>query len=432
MKELLDTADRPERSWLVGIQTDRVGKHESESLLRELGGLAATLGLEVLGETAVRVRDRNPALFVGTGKADEIVASAMGAEADSILFDHVLSPVQQRNWEELSGLRVYDRSELIIRIFAGRALTREASLQVELAELEYAIPRLAHSYSALSRQRGGRYGTKGKGEQKLELDRREIERRVHEIKEELKVVRKSRDTQRKRRERQAVPRAAVVGYTNAGKSSLLNALCDSGVVAEDKLFATLDPTTRRMAMGKSGTLLLTDTVGFVRNLPHGLVEAFKATLEEAALSDLLVEVVDASDPESDRHMQTTTEVLREIGAGELGRVLVLNKADLVDEESLRGLAARHPDARIISVKTGNGIPELRTAIEAALLSGDAVATLRIPDAEYALVALLHREAQVLSEGHDGEATVVECRLPARLVSKFEGYGAERKSGPPRE
>ena len=421
MKELEDTAIRPERSWLVGIQTDRVGKHEAESLLRELGSLAETLGLEVVGTTSVRVRDRNPALFLGTGKADEIVASAKGADADSILFDHVMSPVQQRNWEELSGLKAYDRSELIIRIFAGRALTREASLQVELAELEYAIPRLAHSYSALGRQRGGRYGTKGKGEQKLELDRREIERRIHEIKEELKTVRTSRDTQRKRRERQAVPRAAVVGYTNAGKSSLLNALCDSGVMAEDKLFATLDPTTRRMAAGKGGSLLLTDTVGFVRNLPHGLVEAFKATLEEAALADLLVEVVDASDPESERHMETTNEVLNEIGAGEIPRVVVLNKADLIDEATSVGLASRHPEALLTSIKTGAGLAEVRAAVEAALVAKDEVGSYRIPDAEYALVALLHREAQVLGESREDDATVVEARVPERVAKRLEKY-----------
>ncbi|MEI6874932.1 MAG: GTPase HflX, partial [Spirochaetota bacterium] len=367
MSELQDTVIRAERSWLVGIQTDKVGKHEAGSLLQELHGLASTLGLEVVGETPVRVRDRNPALFVGTGKADEIVLSATSAAADSILFDHVLTPNQQRNLETLSGLKVYDRSELIIRIFASRALTKEASLQVELAELEYALPRLAHSYMALSRQRGGRYGNKGKGEQKLELDRREIERRIHEIKEELKTVRKSRDTQRKRREKVAVPRAAVVGYTNAGKSSLLNAMTRASVGAEDKLFATLDPTTRRISLSKGGVLLLTDTVGFVRNLPHHLVEAFKATLEEAVDADLLVEVVDASDPEFDRHMATTDQVLRDIGAGEVPRVLVLNKIDLVEDQSVRdGIEAGHPGAHLCSVKTGFGLGELLVAIEAGL------------------------------------------------------------------
>jgi GTP-binding protein HflX len=423
MTELKDTTIRAERAFLVGIQTDRVGKGEAESLLRELGGLATTLGLGIAGELPVRIREKTAALFVGTGKADEIVLAASAVGADSILFDHILSPVQQRNLEALSSLKVYDRSELIIRIFAGRALTREASLQVELAQLEYSLPRLAHSYDALSRQRGGRYGTKGKGEQKIELDRREIERRIHEIKEELKTVRKSRDTQRKRREKAAVPRAAVVGYTNAGKSSILNALTKASVVVEDKLFATLDPTTRRIPV-KGGSLLLTDTVGFVRNLPHHLVEAFKATLEEAADADLLVQVVDAADPESDRHMETTDLVLLEIGAGEVPRILVLNKIDLVTDPALvEGLRTRHPGAVIVSVRTGEGIRDLLAAIEAGLGATDEPARIRIPDAEYALVALLHREATVLSEEREEDATIVACRLPAKLVDRLRAYTA---------
>ncbi|HTX71696.1 MAG TPA: GTPase HflX [Rectinemataceae bacterium] len=422
MAELQDTRIRPERTYLVGVQTDTVSKTEAESLLDELGGLAKTLGLEVVGRSLVRVRERNPALFLGSGKADEIVAAAKASEADSILFDHQLSPAQQRNWEKLADLKAYDRSELIIRIFAARAHTREAALQVELAQLDYSLPRLAHSYEALSRQRGGRYGTKGSGEQKLELDRREIERRIHEIKEELKDVGRSRDVQRRRRERIAIPRAAIVGYTNAGKSSLLNAFTRASVLAEDKLFATLDPTTRRIALGSGGTLLLTDTVGFVRNLPHKLVEAFKATLEEAAAADLIVQVVDASDPEVDRHMATTDSVLREIGAGETPRILVLNKVDLItDEHFLVGWQARHGEAVPVSAKTGEGLPRLLELIEEHLRSDEALLELRVPDSDYAMVALLHREATVLEEGHDGEATLLRCRVPTRLVSGFEKY-----------
>ncbi|HUW40437.1 MAG TPA: GTPase HflX [Rectinemataceae bacterium] len=420
MAELHDTFIRPERSYLIGIQTDKIPKHEAESLLDELGSLAASLGVEVVGRSLVRIRETNAALFVGSGKADEVVAAAKASEADSILFDHTLSPVQQRNWEKLSELKVYDRSELIIRIFASRAHTREASLQVELAQLEYSLPRLAHSYDALSRQRGGRYGTKGSGEQKLELDRREIERRIHEIKEELKEVRRSREVQRARRERISLPRAAIVGYTNAGKSSLLNALTRASVHVEDKLFATLDPTTRRIALKKGGGLLLTDTVGFVRNLPHGLVEAFKATLEEAAAAELLVHVADASDPEVDRHMETTERVLREIGAGEAPRIFVLNKIDLVADESFLDLwRGRHPGALLTSVKTGEGLGELLSLIEERLTEADPAVELRVPDNEYALVALLHREATVLEERHDGEATIIRCRLPERLGARFE-------------
>jgi len=421
MAELRDMAIQVERAFLVGVDEGKADKVESESLLAELGGLARTLGLETVGSMQVHVREKNPALFIGSGKADEIVAAAKAAEAASIIFDHLLTPTQQRNWEKLSGLKAYDRAELIIKIFNTRALTKEASLQVELAQLQYALPRLAHSYDTLSRQRGGRYGTKGSGEQKIELDRSEIKKRIHEIDEELKDVRKSREVQRKRRERLAVPRAAIVGYTNSGKSSLLNALTRASVLVEDKLFATLDPTTRRIGLVKGGSLLLTDTVGFVRNLPHGLVEAFKATLEEAAAADLLVEVVDASDPEIEAHMKTTNEVLAEIGAGELPRILVLNKIDLVEPPFVDGLKTLHPEAIIGSVKTGQGIPEILAAIEKGLgeLAGEM--RLYIPDADYSLVALLRREAQILEEGRDDEGTSLRCRVPDRIVSKFEKY-----------
>jgi len=283
-----------ERVFLVGVASDDLRKPEARELLDELHGLAQTLGLETVGEVLIQLREATPSLLVGTGKAEELAAAANEAEASSIIFDHTLSPVQQRNWEKLSSKKVYDRAELIIKIFASRALTKEASLQVELAQLQYALPRLAHSYDDLMRQRGGRYGTKGSGEQKIELDRREIERRIHEIKDELEAVRKERSVQRRRRERAGVPRAAIVGYTNAGKSSLLNALTAASVNAENKLFATLDPTTRRLLFAQGQTLLLTDTVGFIRNLPHGLVEAFRSTLEEASQADLLIHVADAA------------------------------------------------------------------------------------------------------------------------------------------
>jgi len=422
MPELQETATRPERAFIVGVQTDKVTKPEAESLARELGSLARSLGAEIAGETFARVRERNPALYLGSGKVDEIIAAAKASDADSIIVDHALTPVQQRNWEKLADLKVYDRSELIIRIFASRALTKEASLQVELAQLEYFLPRLAHSYEALSRQRGGRYGTKGSGEQKLELDRREIERRIHEIKDELKDVRRSRDVQRRRREKASLPRAAVVGYTNAGKSSLLNALTRASVLVEDRLFATLDPTTRRISLTSGGSLLLTDTVGFVRNLPHGLVEAFKATLEEAALADLLVHVADASDPEVELHMATTEKVLAEVGAGALPRVLVLNKIDLVGDAAVHAVwRERHPQALLVSVKTGAGMGELVAAIEAGLTATSDEARLRVPDADYAMVALLHREASILEESHDGEATLLSCRLPERISAKFAKY-----------
>jgi len=298
---------------------------------------------------------------------------------------------------------------------------------LSICQLEYSLPRLAHSYDALSRQRGGRYGTKGSGEQKIELDRREIEHRIHEIKDELKEVRKSRDVQRSRREKASVPRAAIVGYTNAGKSSLLNALAAASVVAKDQLFATLDPTTRRMSLRKGGSLLLTDTVGFVRSLPHHLVEAFKATLEEAADADLLIEVVDASDPEANTHMAATDKVLREIGAGDVPRIVALNKVDLIgDPAFVEGWRIQRPAAVLCSIKTGAGLGELQAAVEDRLTAASGEVRLRIPDAEYALVALLHREASILEEGREEDATILRVRLPDRLVSRFEKYMMEEK------
>ena len=363
MNELYDNSPKAERALLIGIESNRLDSKEAASLLRELAGLASSLGVETTSSMMVKLREKTASLLVGTGKADELVAAAKADDADSIIFDHALSPIQQRNWEKLSGLKVYDRAELIIKIFSARALTREAGLQVELARLEYSLPRLAHSYEDLSRQRGGRYGTKGSGEQKIELDRRSIERRIHELKEELKEVRKSRDVQRKRRQRLPLPRAAIVGYTNAGKSSLLNAMTMAEVVAEDKLFATLDPTTRRLSLGSGASLLLTDTVGFVRNLPHGLVEAFKATLEEASSADLLIHVVDGADPEHERQMATTQKVLSEIGAGSLPHILVLNKSDLADSETLRDWQRTHPEGLLVSAKTGEGLNELAACIE---------------------------------------------------------------------
>ncbi|MDP2791976.1 MAG: GTPase HflX, partial [Rectinemataceae bacterium] len=378
MNEYFDPRPKAERALLIGIELDAVKKDEALSLLRELGGLAQSLGLEVADSISVKLREKTASLLVGTGKADEIVAIAKAENVDSIVFDHALSPSQQRNWETLSGKKVYDRSELIIKIFSSRALTKEASLQVELARLEFSLPRLAHSYEDLSRQRGGRYGTKGSGEQKIELDRRSIEHRIHEIKEEMKDVRKSRDVQRKRRERVEIPRAAIVGYTNAGKSSLLNALTAANVLAEDKLFATLDPTTRKLGLSSGGNLLMTDTVGFVRNLPHNLIDAFKATLEEASASDLLIHVADASDPEVEIHMATTEKVLSEIGAGELPRILVLNKIDIAEEAVLDEWFRIHPDSLAVSAKTGKGLDSLALLIEKTLTSDMEEVILAIP------------------------------------------------------
>jgi GTP-binding protein HflX len=419
---LHDTVARPQRAFLIGVRDGEVRVTEAESLLKELAGLASSLGIETVGSMMVGLRIRTAATMLGSGKVDEIIAAAKAEDADAIIFDKVLSPVQQRNWESLSGLEVYDRAELIMDIFASRARSREATLQVELARLRYSLPRLAHSYGDLHRQRGGRYGTKGSGEQKIELDRRQVTKKIADIEAELDIVRKTRATQRKRRERLSLKRAAIVGYTNAGKSSILNAIAMSAdVLAADKLFATLDPTTRRLDTA-SGSVLVTDTVGFVRNLPHGLVEAFKATLEEAADADLLVHVIDVADPEWNIQYETTLKVLSEIGADTSRSLLVYNKIDkLADRTPIEFVSNRHSTAIFVSAVTGEGLPALVKAIEDILTGDEEELTLRVQPADYAIVPLLYREASVISEGHDGEATIVRCRVPQRLRSRVERF-----------
>ena len=350
--------DRPNsagtKAFLVGVHVGNDTVAEGRSLLEELGELAWTLGLPVVGTMLVKVPALHAAYFTGTGKAAEIVALAKAADAGVIVFDNELTPGQQRNWEKLSGLAVIDREEVILDIFAKRARSREARLQVALARAQYSLPRLTRAWGHLNRQGGG-IGGRGEGESQLEIDRRLVRRSIEKLKEELAEVRSQRATQRKRRQRIPLPRASIVGYTNAGKSSLLKKLTGADVFVEDKLFATLDPTTRRVDLPNGQTLLLTDTVGFVRRLPTRLVEAFKATLEEAVLAEFLIHVLDASDPEVYTFHATTMSVLHELGADEKPILTVLNKVDrLAGHEVILPLKRHFPDALLISAKTGEG------------------------------------------------------------------------------
>ncbi|MCR5316958.1 MAG: GTPase HflX [Treponema sp.] len=299
----------------------------------ELEGLVKTLGMETAGIEILARIEPTPAYGIGTGKAKEIAAKAKELFADCIIFDWEIDPTKQRNWEKLCSIPVFDRNEVILRIFASRAQTKEAVLQVELARLTYSLPRLSHMYGDLARQRGGSYGSKGSGETQLELDRRQTEDKIVQIKKELEQVEQTRRTQRKQRERNSFKSCALVGYTNAGKSSLLNALTGADVFVENKLFATLDPTTRKFSLGEGSTILLTDTVGFIANLPHTLVNAFRSTLEEAAFADLLLLVVDASDPDCKRQYEQVIKVLGEIGADKIPRLILLNKWDAVKSYS---------------------------------------------------------------------------------------------------
>ncbi|MDR2633535.1 MAG: GTPase HflX [Treponema sp.] len=372
MKKTYETTDMPKRVFLVGIHDADMNREEADSLARELRGLSRTLGLAIVAQEQVYIRKGHSQFGMGSGKAQDLVQKAASLEADCFIFDGDLRPSQQRNWETLSGIAAMDRQELILQIFASRARTKEAGLQVELASLAYALPRLQHKYLALARQRGGRYGAKGQGETKRETDRRLVEQRLTRLQEELAVVRQRRQVQRRKRERRGIPTAALVGYTNAGKSSLLNAMTQADALVEDKLFATLDPTTRQLILKDRRPLLLIDTVGFIRRLPHTLVEAFRSTLEEVSHADLLIQVLDASDPDVDRYFETTCSVLRELGAQRLPMITALNKIDQVAApETLEFLKQRYAERStasvLISAKHHTGMDALAQHI-AGLLS----------------------------------------------------------------
>ncbi len=330
--EMIDTETlyrkQEDSAFLIGTVEPHETAAQVQEYLLELRELVDSLEVPVVGEMIVPVRQYNSKFFVGTGKAEEISRAAEEKGASVIIFDTSLGPSQQRNLERICHRKVIDRQEVILDIFAKRAWTREAVLQVELARFRYFLPRLTGAWSHLSRQRGGGTGARGDGEKQIEYDRRYLKRRIREMEGELAEVRKQRDTQRKSRQRSEIPTAAIVGYTNAGKSTLLNALTGAGVLAEDRLFATLDPSTRRCVLPDHQELLLTDTVGFVRKLPHALVEAFKSTLEEAALADFIVLVLDVSNPQAESQWTTTLSVLSELHADKKPVIAVMNKTDL--------------------------------------------------------------------------------------------------------
>lgn len=422
--------DRPNsagtKAFLIGVHVGGETVAEGRSLLEELGELVWTLGLPVVGSLLIKVNRLQAAYFTGTGKAAEVVELAKAAGAGVIIFDNQITPGQQRNWEKISGLAVIDREEVILDIFAQRARSMEARLQVALARAQYSLPRLTRAWGHLDRQGGG-VGGRGEGESQLEIDRRLVRRNIEKLKEELAGVRSQRATQRKRRQRIPLPRASIVGYTNAGKSSLLKKLTGADVFIEDKLFATLDPTTRRVDLPNGQTLLLTDTVGFVRRLPTRLVEAFKATLEEAVLAEFLIHVLDASDPEVYAFHATTMAVLHELGADDKPILTVLNKVDrLAGNEVLLPLKRHFPDALCISAKTGQGLDELLHRAAELLSDHPTVVELLLPHDRGELLSLLHRHGQVLASAVEPGGMRVQGVVPPRIRSKFEEFIAPAK------
>ncbi len=428
MFEVREKPDLVERAMLVGFYFKSEEEGEARALLLELEELVDTLGIGVVGMELIRVRSQHKAFICGTGKSQEVVDLAREKDCDCLIIDNGLSPSQQRNWEGAAEITVIDREEVILDIFAQRASTKEAQLQVELARMEYALPRMAKMWGHLDREGGGGGGSgaasRGMGEQQIEIDRRLARTKISRIKKELEVVRRQRATRRKDRDRFEVPAAAIVGYTNAGKSTLLNRLSGSDVYEADQLFATLDPTTRRIELPGGQPLLLTDTVGFVRNLPHRLVEAFKSTLEEAVLADFLLHVLDASDSGVEAFYQTTIGVLDELGAGDKSALTILNKVDLAEESQLTRLRERFPNAIEISAKKGQGIDKLIEAAENKLADRVKRRRYRVPQHRGDLINLLHQEGKVIATDFEENDVLLTAVVSPSIDGKLRDFMEE--------
>ncbi len=420
-------SSRPqEKAILVGLEHGKTTRWDVEESLEELRQLAATAGAVIVDTCIQRLERPTAPYYIGKGKAEEVARQCEEKEVTSVIFDDELSPAQGRNLELVTSRKVLDRTQLILDIFAQRARTREGRLQIELAQLQYLLPRLTRMWTHLSRQTGG-IGTRGPGETQLEVDRRRVQERIAKLEKDLSAVRKNRSIQREGRLRRNWPVAAVVGYTNAGKSSLLNRLTGSEVIAEDKLFATLDPTTRQMILPNRQKVLLTDTVGFIRKLPHTVVESFKATLEEVQLADLLIHIVDISHPQYHDQMVVVDATIKELGASGKQTVLVFNKMDCVhDRELVQSQLQRYPGSVAISARTGEGINAFFEQLELDLRAWRLKGEYRIPLTESALFAEIHRVGHVLSLHYEGDLAHVTAHIPPRLqhrMAPFETKGS---------
>jgi GTP-binding protein HflX len=414
------TVDR-QRALLVALAGDRT-VHAAQASLDELELLTDTAGSDTV-ERAIQRRDNpDPATYIGKGKAKELAGVGKALDVDVVVVDGELSPVQQRNLQEIFGCDVVDRVALILDIFALHATSRAGMAQVELAMNRYRLPRLRGQGTELSRLGGG-IGTRGPGETKLETDRRRVLDRISQLERELEDLKTIRDTQRKARRRAEMPTAALVGYTNAGKSSLLNTLTGAGVLVEDRLFSTLDATVRRLELPSGRLALLSDTVGFVRELPHMLVEAFRSTLEEATDTDVLVHVVDASADDPDGQIAAVRSTLAEIGAGGAEELLVINKIDVARPEAVTRLLNLNPGAVPVSAHTAEGIPALVAALDEALTPETVDMELLVPFRRGDVVAFVHDVAEILSEGHEAEGTRIKARMPVKHSAAVERFVA---------
>ena len=423
---------RLERVILVGVWTEGT-LADAENSLRELSRLAETAGSVILDGLVQRRGRPDAATYIGAGKAAEVAALVASSGADTVICDGELTPSQLRRLEGVVKAKVIDRTALILDIFAQHARSKEGKAQVELAQLEYLLPRLRGWGESLSRQAGGRVaggggiGTRGPGETKIETDRRRIRTRTGRLRRQLAEMSVGRQVQRQQRRSRAVPAVAIAGYTNAGKSSLLNRLTGAGVLVDDSLFATLDPAVRKARTPAGRWFTLTDTVGFVRHLPHQLVEAFRSTLEEVAEADLILHVVDGSDADPQAQISAVREVLGEIGAGDVAELVVINKADAADPIELKALRLREPRSVVISARTGAGLDDLQAAIEAALPQRDREVSAVVPYVRGDLVARAHQEGEVLALRHGAAGTELTARVPPDLAAEIDSIAVPATS-----
>jgi GTP-binding protein HflX len=379
------------------------------------------MGAEIVGSLIITLREVHPATLIGSGKVAELQAMIQEVEADCIIFDHDIAPRVQRNLEQLFDCAVIDRQEVILQIFSDRAATREAVLQVALARQEYSLPRLTRKWTHLSRQRGGMKGTRGEGETQLEIDRRIVMNKIASLKRELRKVESQRSVQRKNRQEGSVPTAAIVGYTNAGKSSLLNVLSHSDVLVENKLFATLDPTTRNIELPRGGEILISDTVGFVSDLPHQLVDAFRSTLEETQYADFIIHVLDASHPDMLQCYQTTMEVLESLNCADKPMIIFVNKMDAIhDEFSVAHIRMEHPDLIVGSVHQKTGIEELLERMAQLAHAAHPELSYEFPLSRGDLVAKIRASGTILSIEYNQNITV-RARVSQQLVEKLKSW-----------
>ncbi|MCP4308186.1 MAG: GTPase HflX [bacterium] len=415
-----DLAVVQQRAFLIAVAQSKGAVLETQTSLNELALLTDTAGSEPVDEELVRRERFDAATLIGSGKVDELVSLTKAQDIDVVIFDNELSPAQQRNLQQRFECDVVDRVALILDIFAQHATSKEGMLQVELAQLRYRLPRLRGRGTEMSRLGGG-IGTRGPGETQLETDRRRILERISKLERELKHLARSRDTRTKARRKSRLPVVSLVGYTNAGKSTLFNHLTDAGVLVEDRLFATLDSTIRRLDLPTGVPILMSDTVGFVRNLPHQLVEAFRSTLEEVNQADLLLHIIDGADLNPDRQIAAVRSVLGEIGASDIPEQLIINKTDIADPVAINRLLQLHPEAVATSAVTGDGVAELGTAVTARLAETTDELELTVPYDRGDMVAMIHEIGHVLTTDHTEAGTKLTAQIPSTEAHRFAEF-----------